>query len=84
MDERASGNRRNLRRIAGNDDAGGAAVSRWICGAAVTLLILLAMGGSDKADAAVEANEQAQVRAVQWSDLDQAARGLTDFDRPAK
>lgn len=59
-------------------------MSRWICAAVVALLILLAMGGSDKADAAVAANEQTQVRAIQWSDLDQAGAGLTDFDRTGK
>lgn len=59
-------------------------MSRWICAAVVALLILLAMGGSDKADAAVAANEQTQVRAIQWSDLDRAGAGLTDFDRRKK
>lgn len=59
-------------------------MNRWICGCSAALLILLAMGGGDAADAQVAANEQQQVRAIQWSDLDQAGAGLTDFDRIGK
>lgn len=59
-------------------------LNTWICGISATFLILIAMGSLDQVDEAAEAQQQVATRAVQWSDLDQAAEGLGDFDRTAK